>query len=91
LFEFAAYFNTVLLPGQERNALVFIYLSWYNKNIESAVRRYRKMSTRKKYALIFDSEDEAFCERMVRDYENDPDKGDPMPIEDFAKQLGIKL
>lgn len=40
---------------------------------------------------IDDLEDEAFCERMVRDYENDPDKGDPMPIEDFAKQLGIEL
>lgn len=40
---------------------------------------------------IDDLEDEAFCERMVREYEEDPDKGDPMPIEDFAKQLGIQL
>ena len=40
---------------------------------------------------IDDLEDEAFCEKMVRDYENDPDKGDPMPIEEFAKQLGIEL
>lgn len=40
---------------------------------------------------IDDLEDEAFCEKMVRDYENDSDKGDPMPIEDFAKELGIKL
>ena len=40
---------------------------------------------------IDDLEDEAFCEKMVQDYENDPDKGDPMPIEDFAKQLGIEL
>ena len=38
-----------------------------------------------------DLEDEAFCEKMLRDYENDPDKGDPMPIEDFARQLGIEL
>lgn len=38
-----------------------------------------------------DMEDEAFCEKMVQDYENDPDKGDPMPIEDFARQLGIQL
>lgn len=38
-----------------------------------------------------DIEDEAFCEKMVQDYENDPDKGDPMPIEDFARQLGIQL
>lgn len=40
---------------------------------------------------IDDLEDEAFCERMVREYEKDPDRGDPMPIEDFAKQLGIQL
>lgn len=40
---------------------------------------------------IDDLEDEAFCERMVREYEEDPDKGDPMPIEDFAKELGIQL
>ncbi len=40
---------------------------------------------------IDDLEDEAFCEKMVQDYEADPDKGDPMPIEDFAKQLGITL
>ncbi len=40
---------------------------------------------------IDDLEDEAFCEKMVQDYENDPDKGDPMPIEDFAKELGITL
>lgn len=40
---------------------------------------------------IDDLEDEAFCERMVREYEEDPDKGDPMAIEDFAKQLGIQL
>lgn len=41
--------------------------------------------------VIDDMEDEAFCEKMVRDYENDPDKGDPMPIEDFARQLGVQL
>ncbi len=40
---------------------------------------------------IDDIEDEAFCEKMVWDYENDPDKGDPMPIEDFARELGITL
>ena len=38
-----------------------------------------------------DMEDEAFCEQMVKDYEADPDKGDPMPIEDFARELGIEL
>ncbi|MBR1496112.1 MAG: hypothetical protein IJ617_00615 [Oscillospiraceae bacterium] len=40
---------------------------------------------------IDDLEDEAFCEKMMQDYENDPGKGDPMPIEDFAEQLGIVL
>lgn len=35
--------------------------------------------------------DEAFCENMYREYLKDPDKGDPMPIEDFANQLGITL
>ena len=53
------------------------------------------MSNRERYAAmrqtIDDLEDEAFCEKMVQDYENDPDKGNPMPIEDFAKQLGIAL
>ena len=41
--------------------------------------------------VIDDMEDEAFCEKMVQDYENDPDRGDPMPIEDFARQLGVQL
>lgn len=40
---------------------------------------------------IEDLEEEAFCEQMVRDYEDDPEKGDPMPIEDFARELGIQL
>ncbi len=40
---------------------------------------------------IDELEDEAFCERMLQDYENDPDKGDFMPIEDFAKELGLEL
>ena len=36
-------------------------------------------------------EDELFCEKMMEEYENDPDKGDPVPIEEFAAQLGIEL
>ena len=36
-------------------------------------------------------EDEMFCEKMMEEYENDPDKGDPVPIEEFAAQLGIEL
>ena len=40
---------------------------------------------------IDDLEDEAFCEQMYQNYLNSPDKGDPVPIEDFAKELGIQL
>lgn len=40
---------------------------------------------------IDDLEDEAFCEQIYQNYLNDPDKGDPVPIEDFAKELGIQL
>ncbi len=40
---------------------------------------------------IDDLEDEAFCEQMYKNYLNDPDKGNPVPIEDFAKELGIQL
>ena len=36
-------------------------------------------------------EDELFCEKMMEEYKNDPDKGDPVPIEEFAAQLGIEL
>lgn len=40
---------------------------------------------------IDDLEDEGFCEQMYQNYLNDPDKGDPVTIEDFAKELGIQL
>ena len=40
---------------------------------------------------IDDLEDEVLCEKMLEDYESDPDKGDPIPIEDFARELGIAL
>ena len=53
------------------------------------------MSNRERCAVMRqttdDLEDEAFCEKIAQDYENDPDKGDPMPIEDFARLLGITL
>ena len=35
---------------------------------------------------IDDLEDEAFCEKMAQEYDNDP-----MPLENFAKELGITL
>lgn len=38
-----------------------------------------------------DLEDDMFCEQLYKDYLNDPDKGDPVPIEECAKELGIEL
>lgn len=35
--------------------------------------------------------DDAFCEALYREYEADPDKGDAIPVEEFAAQLGIQL
>lgn len=33
--------------------------------------------------------DEAFCENMYREYLNDPDKGDPVPLDDAVKEMGL--
>lgn len=35
--------------------------------------------------------DDVFCERLCEEYDADPDKGDPISIEEFAKQLGVEL
>ena len=35
--------------------------------------------------------DDTYCLRLYRDYEIDPDKGEAVGIEDFAKSLGIAL
>jgi hypothetical protein len=35
--------------------------------------------------------DDAFCRKLLEDYENDPDKDDFMDIEEYAQTLGIKL
>lgn len=33
--------------------------------------------------------DEAFCENMYREYLNDPDRGDPVQLDDVVKGLGM--
>lgn len=33
--------------------------------------------------------DEAFCENMYREYLNDPDKGDSVPLDDVVKEMGL--
>lgn len=33
--------------------------------------------------------DEAFCENMYREYLNDPDRGNPVPLDDVVKELGM--
>lgn len=33
--------------------------------------------------------DEAFCENMYRAYLNDPDRGNPVPLDDVVKELGM--
>lgn len=38
-----------------------------------------------------EAEDDAFCEGLYQSYLADPDKGDAIPIEEFAKELGIEL
>ena len=37
---------------------------------------------------IDDLEDEAFCEKMAQDYDNDPEKGDLCPSKTLQKSLG---
>ena len=40
---------------------------------------------------ITDAADDAFCNALMRDYENDPDKGQVVSIEEAAKMLGVAL
>jgi len=42
-------------------------------------------------ALADEAADDAYCERLYNEYEQDPDKGEPVNIEDFASQLGVSL
>lgn len=38
-----------------------------------------------------DAADDAFCRALCQEYEADPDKGQPIPIEEVARQLGVSL
>lgn len=40
---------------------------------------------------ITDAADDAFCNALLRDYENDPDKGQVVSVEEAAKMLGVTL
>ena len=38
-----------------------------------------------------EAEENAYCESLLKEYESDPDKGDCMDINTFAKELGVSL
>ena len=42
-------------------------------------------------AAISDAQDDAYCNALYREYEQDSDKGQPVSIEDAAKLLGVTL
>ena len=42
-------------------------------------------------AAISDAQDDAYCNALYNEYEQDPDKGQPISIEDAAKLLGVTL
>lgn len=35
--------------------------------------------------------DDAFCEALYKEYEADPDKGNPVSLEEAAQLLGVSL
>ncbi|MBQ8508305.1 MAG: hypothetical protein IJ493_00165 [Clostridia bacterium] len=38
-----------------------------------------------------EAEDDAFCEQLLREYENDPDKGESVTLEEMAALCGVDL
>lgn len=40
---------------------------------------------------ISEAADDAFCTSLYREYEADPDKGQPVSLEDAARTLGVSL
>ena len=38
-----------------------------------------------------DAAEEAFCRAPCQEYDADPDKGRPIPIEEAARQLGVSI
>ncbi len=41
--------------------------------------------------LADEADDAAFCEALYQQYEANPDKGQPVSLEEAAKQLGVEL
>ena len=39
--------------------------------------------------MLDDALDDAFCEALLQDYKNDPNKGDLVSMEDAMKELGL--
>ena len=37
----------------------------------------------------YEAADDAFCQKIIEDYENDPDKGDLMSFEEVCQQCGV--
>ena len=40
---------------------------------------------------VSETADDAFCEALYREYEADPDKGNPVSLEEAARLLGVSL
>jgi len=42
-------------------------------------------------SLADEAADDAYCQQLYKDYQAETDKGEPMSLDVFAKQLGIPL
>ena len=40
---------------------------------------------------VSEAADDAFCEALYKEYEADPDKGNPVSLEEAARLLGVSL
>ena len=40
---------------------------------------------------VSEAADDAFCEALYREYEADPDRGNPVSLEEAARLLGVSL
>ena len=41
--------------------------------------------------LAVETADDAFCAKMYEDYLNNPDKGEAVDFEDFAREIGVSI
>ena len=59
---------------------------------EQLVQVFAMLNSVKKM-LDEEAEDDTFCQRLLENYRNDPDprKHDSIPLDEFAKELGINL